>query len=146
VTARFAFAADPRALADLLQAPSDIRDLALLQLDELVTGTLQGSKLTGDLAGYRKVRVDHRAEWRIVYQLRPAPAACGHTTEIYLLAVRRRADNDVYDTVAARLGIDHRPVSALAHAARARSPQRTVAHLTPVDVPSAPQLVHGHLR
>ncbi|MFI8105141.1 type II toxin-antitoxin system RelE/ParE family toxin [Streptomyces sp. NPDC086023] len=114
---------DPRAWNDLLAAPSDIRDLALAQLQDVVNARLFGGKLTGDLAGLRKLYVDHRAAWRIVYAQRPAPAGSAFRTEIHVVAVRPRDRHDVYNTAAARLGIKRRPVSALTHAARARSPQ-----------------------
>lgn len=119
----FGLSFDPRALTDLLQAPGDIRDLALAQLQDVVNARLFGGKLTGDLAGLRKVYVDRQCAWRIVYAQRPAPANSAHRTEIHVVAVRARARHDVYNTAAARLGIKRRPVSALTHAARARSPQ-----------------------
>jgi hypothetical protein len=137
---RFGFAADPRALTDLMQAPAEIRDQALLQLQDVVNGSMHGAKLTGDLNGYRKIYVDLKAEWRIVYAQRPAPAQSAHPQEIYLVAVRPKARNNIYDTVAARLGIDRRPVSALTHAARARSPQ-SAAHRPPALAVSVPQPV-----
>ncbi|WP_406401931.1 hypothetical protein [Streptomyces uncialis] len=119
----FGLSFDPRALADLLAAPGDIRDLALAQLQDVVTAQLFGGKLTGDLDGLRKLYVDHRAEWRILYAQRPAPPASAHRTEIHVVAVRPRARQDAYDTARARLGIARRPLSALAHAARSRPPQ-----------------------
>ncbi|KOT79118.1 hypothetical protein ADK70_31910 [Streptomyces rimosus subsp. pseudoverticillatus] len=124
---RHALSFDPRALTDLLEAPTDVRGLALEHLQETVNGDMQGGKLTGDLSGLRKLYLDQRAEWRLVYCQRPAPATSQHTTEIHVIAVRPRADFDVYDTVAARLGMERRPMSALAHAARARSPQLTAS-------------------
>lgn len=114
---------DPRALTDLLQAPVDIRDLALAQLQDIVNARLSGTKLTRDLAGCRKVYVDHRNAWRIVYAQRPAPATSTHTTEIHVVAVRPREAHDVYDAARARLGIRRRPLSERTHAARTRSPQ-----------------------
>ncbi|MGW6454372.1 hypothetical protein ACWF94_00335 [Streptomyces sp. NPDC055078] len=119
----FGLSFDPRALTDLLTAPGDIRDLALAQLQDVVTAQLFGGKLTGDLAGFRKLYVDHRAEWRIVYAQRPAPPTSAHRTEIHVVAVRPRARQNAYDTARARLGITRRPMSALTHAARTRSPQ-----------------------
>ncbi|MEU5898695.1 hypothetical protein [Streptomyces venezuelae] len=114
---------DPRALTDLLQAPVDIRDLALAQLQDIVNARLSGTKLTRDLAGCRKVYVDHRNAWRIVYAQRPAPANATHTTEIHVVAVRPREAHDVYDAARTRLGIRRRPLSERTHAARTRSPQ-----------------------
>ncbi|MEV7955266.1 hypothetical protein [Streptomyces sp. NPDC088141] len=114
---------DPRALTDLLQAPGDIRDLALAQLKDIVNADLAGTKLTGDLIGCRKVYVDSRNAWRIVYAQRPAPSHSDYPTEIHVVAVRPRARHDVYATAAARLGMARQPASALTHAARTRSPQ-----------------------
>ncbi|GLW04251.1 MULTISPECIES: type II toxin-antitoxin system RelE family toxin [Streptomyces] len=119
----FGLSFDPRALNDLLAAPGDIRDLALAQLQDVVNANLFGGKLTGDLAGLRKLYVDRHAAWRTVYAQRPAPAGSAHRTEIHVVAIRPRDRHDVYNTAAARLGIKRRPVSALTHAARARSPQ-----------------------
>ncbi|TFI21306.1 hypothetical protein [Streptomyces sp. 4R-3d] len=120
----FGLSFDPRALTDLLQAPVDIRDLALAQLQDVVNAELFGRKLTGDLSGYRKLTVDYRNRWRLVYALRPAPAAAVHRRmEIHVVAVRPRAGNDVYDEVGRRLGMVRRPLSARTHAVRSRPPQ-----------------------
>ncbi|TXL84204.1 hypothetical protein [Streptomyces sp. IB2014 016-6] len=119
----FGLSFDPRALTDLLQAPGDIRDLALAQLQDVVHAELVGRKLTGDLSGYRKLGLDYRNQWRLVYALRPAPAAAAHRMEIRVVAVRPRAGNDVYDTVGRRLGMARRPLSARTHAARSAPPQ-----------------------
>ena len=119
----FGLSFDPRALTDLLQAPSDIRDLTLAYLQEVVNAERFGIKLTGDLEGYRKLFVDSRKEWRVVYGVRPAPPASAHRNDIHVVAVRPRARNDVYDTVGQRLGMTRRPLSARTHAARSRSPQ-----------------------
>ncbi|WP_329025799.1 hypothetical protein [Streptomyces sp. NBC_00690] len=119
----FGLSFDPRALTDLLAAPGDIRDLALAQLQDVVTAQVFGGKLVGDLAGFRKLYVDHRAAWRVVYAQRPAPPGSAHRAEIHVVAVRPRARQDAYDTARARLGVTRRPMSALAHAARTRSPQ-----------------------
>ncbi|MGW0711728.1 hypothetical protein ACWD4G_38220 [Streptomyces sp. NPDC002643] len=132
----FGLSFDPRALTDLLQAPGDIRDLALAQLQDVVTARLFGAKLTRDLAGCRKVYVDHRNAWRIVYAQRPAPATSTYTTEIHVVAVRPREAHDVYDTARARLGITRRPLGERTHAARTRSPQLGVR--PPVPKPGPP--------
>ena len=121
----FGLSFDPRALADLLQAPSDIRDLTLAYLQEVVNAERFGLRLTGDLEGYRKLFVDARKDWRLVYGVRPVPAASLYQREIYVVAVRPRAGNDVYDEVGHRLGMSRRPLSARTHAARSRSPQLT---------------------
>ncbi|OEV04040.1 hypothetical protein AN219_37420 [Streptomyces nanshensis] len=131
---------DPRALSDLLQAPGDIRDLALSHLQDVVAGEVHGSKLTGDLSGYRKLLIDRLAQYRLVYAQRPAPTGGTHPTEIHVMALRPRADHDVYDTVAARLGMNHRPVSAATHAARARSPQLDAQRPVPKPAPPAPRI------
>ncbi|MFF0740571.1 hypothetical protein ACFYVL_09230 [Streptomyces sp. NPDC004111] len=133
----FSLSFDPRALTDLLQAPGDIRDLALAQLQDVVNADLFGRKLTGDLNGYRKVVVDARRAWRIVYAVRPAPPASAQYKEVHVVAVRPRAGNDVYDTVGHRLGLPRRPLSARTHAARSRSPQITAAP-APGLPPAAP--------
>ncbi|MCA1223403.1 hypothetical protein [Streptomyces sp. 8L] len=132
----FGLSFDPRALGDLLQAPSDIRDLALAYLQEVVTAQRFGLRLDGDLEGYRKLVVDSRKEWRLVYGVRPAPAPCAHPKEIHVVAVRPRAGNDVYDEVGRRLGMSRRPLSARTHAARSRSPQ--LASRTPAPRPGPP--------
>lgn len=135
----FGLSIDPRALTDLLQAPGDIRDLALAQLQDIVNARLFGAKLTRDLAGCRKVYVDHRNAWRIVYAQRPAPANSTHTTEIHVVAVRPREAHDVYDTARARLGIRRRPLGERTHAARTRSPQ--LGTRPPVPKPGPPPYV-----
>ncbi|GAU70728.1 hypothetical protein SSP35_22_00310 [Streptomyces sp. NBRC 110611] len=129
----FGLSFDPRALTDLLQAPSDIRDLTLAYLQDVVNAERFGLKLTGDLAGYRKLLVDRRKEWRVVYGVRPAPETSAYRREIHVVAVRPRAGNDVYDTVGRRLGMARRPLSARTHAARSRSPQLITR--TPVPRP-----------
>ncbi|MEU7117935.1 hypothetical protein [Streptomyces zaomyceticus] len=130
----FGLSFDPRALTDLLQAPGDIRDLALAQLQDVVNAQLFGTKLTGDLSGYRKLLVDSRKEWRVVYAVRPAPSTAQHPSEVHVVAVRPRARNDIYDTVGHRLGMVRRPLSAQTHASRSRSPQ--LATRGPVRLPA----------
>ncbi|WP_330434562.1 hypothetical protein OIC43_09385 [Streptomyces sp. NBC_00825] len=119
----FGLSFDPRALTDLLQAPGDIRDLTLAYLQEVVNAERFGTRLDGDLEGYRKLFVDSRKEWRVVYGVRPAPETSVHRREIHVVAVRPRAGNQVYDEVGRRLGMSRRPLSARTHAARSRSPQ-----------------------
>jgi hypothetical protein len=79
--AAFGFAADPRALEDLRNAPEQIRELALLHLQDLVHGEQRGARLgrrSGvDLTGCRRLYVDPLATWRVVYPARPAPAGEG---------------------------------------------------------------------
>ncbi|MGW0708990.1 hypothetical protein ACWD4G_24080 [Streptomyces sp. NPDC002643] len=141
----FGLSFDPRALTDLLQAPGDIRDLTLAYLQDVVNAERFGIKLTGDLEGYRKLFVDSRKEWRVVYAVRPAPPTSVHRNDIHVVAVRPRAGNDVYDTVGQRLGMARRPLSARTHAARSRSPQLTARGPVPKPgpLPSAmPGLPH----
>lgn len=131
----FGLSFDPRALTDLLQAPSDIRDLTLAYLQEVVNAQRFGLRLTGDLEGYRKLFVDSRKDWRVVYGVRPAPAESTHQREIHVVAVRPRAGNDVYDEVGRRLGMTRRPLSARTHAARSRSPQLAARSPAPRPAP-----------
>ncbi|MEU9445825.1 hypothetical protein AB0D42_34120 [Streptomyces sp. NPDC048304] len=131
----FGLSFDPRALTDLLQAPSDIRDLTLAYLQEVVNAERFGLRLTGDLEGYRKLFVDARKDWRVVYGIRPAPASSAHRREIHVVAVRPRAGNDVYDEVGRRLGMVRRPLSARTHAARSRSPQLATRSPVPRSAP-----------
>ncbi|WP_149182652.1 hypothetical protein [Streptomyces sp. TRM49041] len=131
----FGLSFDPRALTDLLQAPSDIRDLTLAYLQEVVNAQRFGLRLTGDLEGYRKLFVDSRKDWRVVYGVRPAPAESTHQREIHVVAVRPRAGNDVYDEVGRRLGMNRRPLSARTHAARSRSPQLATRSPAPRPAP-----------
>ncbi|MFJ6574031.1 hypothetical protein ACIQNU_42210 [Streptomyces sp. NPDC091292] len=131
----FGLSFDPRALTDLLQAPSHIRDITLSYLQEVVNAERFGLRLTGDLEGYRKLFVDSRKDWRVVYGLRPAPDTSAHRQDIHVIAIRPRADNDVYDEVGRRLGMTRRPLPARTHAARSRSPQLTAHGATPRPVP-----------
>ncbi|MEE4544001.1 hypothetical protein V2S66_18745 [Streptomyces sp. V4-01] len=133
---RFGLAVDPRVVDDLLLAPPEICTAALECLSTVLGGEVQGEELGGTLLGFRSVALDPR--WRLVYELRPAPVAQQHAREVFIAAVRPRARFDVYTAVASRLGLDRQPLSALAHAARARSPQVTTTprpHLVPL--PSA---------
>ncbi|MFC8708892.1 MULTISPECIES: hypothetical protein [unclassified Streptomyces] len=132
----FGLSFDPRALTDLLQAPGDIRDLALAYLQEVVNARRFGPRLDGDLEGYRKIIVDSRRNWRVVYGVRPAPAGSAHQREIHVVAVRPRSGNNVYDEVGRRLGMTRRPLSARTHAARSRSPQ--LAGRSRVPLPGPP--------
>ncbi|MFD3910042.1 hypothetical protein [Streptomyces sp. NPDC058603] len=138
--AAFGLSFDPRALTDLLQAPSDIRDLTLAYLQEVVNAERFGLRLTGDLEGYRKLFVDSRKDWRVVYGVRSAPETSTHRREIHVVAVRPRAGNDVYDEVGRRLGISRRPLSARTHAARSRSPQLTTRSPAPRPGPPLPAI------
>jgi hypothetical protein len=136
----FALSFDPRALTDLVRAPSDIRDQALAQVQQLVAGELAGPELTRELAGCRKLYVGSRATWRIVYAQRPAPEGSVHHTEIHVIAVRPRSGNDVYRTARARLRIA-RSASAFTHASRSRSPQLRAGR--PAAKPGPPRTAAG---
>ncbi|MGJ5804965.1 hypothetical protein ACSCB1_38600 [Streptomyces europaeiscabiei] len=128
--ARFAFAAHPDAIADLRELPDDIRDLALLELQNLVHGSDDCLPLTGRLAGFHKVYVDPAVSYRMVIQFRPAPHTSTHKREIYLVAAGAREDYAVYRTAQHRTNrtdlnqpADTDPAAeARVQAARSRSP------------------------
>jgi hypothetical protein len=142
---RFGLAVDPRVVDDLRLAPAEIRSAVLECLSTVLRGDAQGYELAGALAGCRSVALDPR--WRLVYRLRAAPAVQQHAREVFVAAIRPRARYDVYTAVASRLGLDRQPLSALAHAARARSPQ-VAATSGPrlVPLPSTPALAKGTTR
>ncbi|MER5844491.1 hypothetical protein ABT099_30230 [Streptomyces prasinus] len=142
--AAFGLIFDPRALTDLVRAPGDIRDLTLVYLQEVVNTERFGTRPTGYLEGYRKLFVDSRKEWRVVYGIRPALEMSAHRREIHIVAVRPRTGNDVYDTVGKHLGMNRRPLSARTHAARSRSPQLTTRGPLPKPGP-LPSAMHGLL-
>ncbi|AXI89636.1 hypothetical protein SAM9427_30685 [Streptomyces sp. ETH9427] len=102
--ARFAFAAHPDAIADLRQLPDGIRDLALLELQNLVHGSDDCLPLKGRLAGFHKVYVDPSVAYRMVIQFRPAPPTSTHRREIYLVAAGSRKDYAVYRAAHLRTG------------------------------------------
>ncbi|MFE7317619.1 hypothetical protein ACFU7T_31620 [Streptomyces sp. NPDC057555] len=125
--ARFAFAAHPDAIADLRELPDDIRDLALLELQNLVHGSDDCLPLKGRLAGYHKVYVDPAVSYRMVIQFRPAPPTSTHKREIYLVAAGTRKDYAVYRAAHLRTGPRQdieadSAAEAREHAARSRSP------------------------
>ncbi|MDX3854915.1 hypothetical protein [Streptomyces sp. AK02-01A] len=119
----FGLSFDPRALTDLLQAPGDVRHLALGRLQDLVNADLSGDRLTGELDGHRALDVGARTEWRLLYGHRPAPPASAYDTDIHVIAVRPGSGRNEHDAARIRLARTLRPTSALAYAARARSPQ-----------------------
>lgn len=104
---RYGFAAHPDAIDDLAELPNDILDLTVLGLQQLVHGTQRGQRLDDRLGphldGARKLYVDPRVAWRVVYREQPAPPGSAHPTEIFLIAVGPRRDSAVYTTAAARL-------------------------------------------
>lgn len=141
----FSLSFDPRALTDLLQAPGDIRDLALAQLQDVVNARLFGGELADELTGCRKLYVDHRKAWRTVYIQRPTPANLTHRAEIHVVAVRPRDKQDVYKAARARLGIPQPPAEKRpppAHTRRARlDAHRPIPRPAP---PLRPAPVHPH--
>ncbi|MFZ4134409.1 hypothetical protein [Streptomyces koyangensis] len=102
--ARFAFAAHPDAIADIRELPSDIRNLALLELQNLVHGSDDCLPLKGRLAGFHKVYVDPEVSYRLVIQFRQAPPTSTHKREIYLVAAGSRKDYAVYRAAHLRTG------------------------------------------
>ncbi|WP_370410850.1 hypothetical protein [Streptomyces fradiae] len=138
--ARFAFAAHPDAISDLRELPDEIRDLALLELQNLVHGSDDCLPLKGRLAGYHKVYVDPSVAYRMVIQFRPAPPTSTHTREIYLVAAGSRHDYAVYRAAHQRTGPQQgveadSAAEARIRAARSRSP---LASDRPVTGPTAP--------
>ncbi|MER5972255.1 hypothetical protein ABT112_21365 [Streptomyces sp. NPDC002055] len=124
--ARFAFAAHPDAIADLRELPDEIRDLALLELQNLVHGSDDCLPLKGRLAGFHKVYVDPTVSYRMVIQFRAAPPTSDHKREVYLVAAGSRQDYAVYRSAHLRTGQqqDTETVSATearVQAARSRS-------------------------
>ncbi|MGW2657399.1 hypothetical protein ACWC1D_27535 [Streptomyces sp. NPDC001478] len=146
-SARFAFAAHPDAIQDLCDLPELIRDLALLELQNLVHGSQDCLPLKGRLAGYHKVYVDPSVSYRMVIQFRPAPATSVHQREIYLVSAGSRKDYAVYRTAQLRTGAVQDAASVTAaearvRAARSRSPHAGVEPAAasarpPAQVPAA---------
>ncbi|MGW8690195.1 hypothetical protein ACWGNY_16405 [[Kitasatospora] papulosa] len=102
--ARFTFTAHPDAIADLRELPDGIRDLALLELQNLVHGSDDCLPLKGRLAGFHKVYVDPSVAYRMVIQFRPAPLTSTHKREIYLVAAGSRKEYAVYRAAHLRTG------------------------------------------
>lgn len=130
--ARFAFAAHPDAIEDLRVLPDSIRDLALLELQNLVHGSDDCMPLKGSLAGFHKVYVDPKVQFRLVIQFRPAPPTSAHRREVYLVAAGSRKGYEVYDTAEQRTGrrdLESTPAPDLrVQAARSRSPHASERH------------------
>ncbi|MFB7776298.1 hypothetical protein [Streptomyces bauhiniae] len=140
--ARFAFAAHPDAIADLRELPDEIRDLALLELQNLVHGSDDCLPLKGRLAGFHKVYVDPSVAYRMVIQFRPAPPTSTHKREIYLVAAGNRADYAVYRAAHLRTGPQQHvqtngATDARVQAARSRS-SLSVDRTTTGPPPPAP--------
>jgi hypothetical protein len=150
--ARFAFAAHPDAIADLRQLPESVRDLALLELQNLVHGSGDCLPLDGRLASFHKVYVDPAVAYRMVIQFRDAPASSTHDREIYLVSAGPRQNYEVYRIAQQRTNrtaLDDRPATepgaeARVRAARARSPQATAATASPQ--PATPAIAASTVR
>ncbi|MFE5733538.1 hypothetical protein ACFQ7A_21855 [Streptomyces sp. NPDC056528] len=144
--ARFAFAAHPDAIADLRELSDNIRDLALLELQNLVHGSNDCLPLQGRLAGYHKVYVDPSVAYRMVIQFRQAPPSSTHKREVYLVAAGSRHDYAVYRAAHQRTGPQQgleadSAAEARVRAARSRSalaPDRTAAGPTTPAPAAAP--------
>ncbi|MFJ3901536.1 hypothetical protein [Streptomyces sp. NPDC090025] len=135
--ARFAFAAHPDAIADLRELPDNIRDLALLELQNLVHGSDDCLPLKGRLAGYHKVYVDPSVSYRLVIQFRPAPPTSNHNREIYLVAAGSRKDYAVYRTAHLRTAPTQNAEAASAAEARVQA-ARYRSSLTAGRPPATP--------
>ncbi|WP_033223534.1 hypothetical protein [Streptomyces virginiae] len=142
--ARFAFAAHPDAIADLRELPDEMRDLALLELQNLVHGSDDCLPLKGRLAGFHKVYVDPSVAYRLVIQFRPAPPTSNHKREIYLVAAGSRKDYAVYRTAHLRTAPQQITETASADETRvqaARSRSSLTAGRPTAAVPAAPPTV-----
>lgn len=138
--ARFAFAAHPDAIGDLRELPDEIRDLALLELQNLVHGSDDCLPLKGRLAGFHKVYVDPSVSYRLVIQFRPAPPTSTHKREVYLVAAGSRKDYAVYRSAHLRTApqqITETPSAAEARVQAARS-RSSLAAGRPAASPAAP--------
>ncbi|MFF2503571.1 hypothetical protein ACFVTY_09375 [Streptomyces sp. NPDC058067] len=138
--ARFAFAAHPDAMTDLRELPDEIRDLALLELQNLVQGSDDCLPLKGRLADFHKVYVDPSVAYRMVIQFRPAPPTSTHKREIYLVAAGSRKDYAVYRSAHLRAGPQQVTETASVAEARVRA-ARSRSSLTagrPTASPTAP--------
>lgn len=136
------FSAHPEALADLLDAPADVRDLALEYLDRLLRAEVRGPLLDQqgdrDLRGARKLYLDERNAYRLVYTEQRAPGNPRRLLGIHLVAVGRRYNIEVYKTAAERLkqgaaqevprpGMPARFQAALASSVSRPSPAQAIA-------------------
>ncbi|QKW53591.1 hypothetical protein [Streptomyces buecherae] len=121
--ARFAFAAHPDAIADLRALPDRIRDLALLELQNLVHGSNDCLPLKGRLAGFHKVYVDPAVSYRMVIQFRPAPPSSTHDREVYLVAAGSRKDYAVYHSAQLRTAPEQADARSTAAEVRVRAAQ-----------------------
>ncbi|MBT2491987.1 hypothetical protein J7E96_26365 [Streptomyces sp. ISL-96] len=138
--ARFAFAAHPDAIADLRELHDEIRDLALLELQNLVHGSDDCLPLKGRLARFHKVYVDPSVSYRLVIQFRPAPPTSNHKREVYLVAAGSRNDYAVYRTAHLRTAPQQITETASADEARVQAARSrsSLAAGRPTASPAAP--------
>ncbi|MEV0420410.1 hypothetical protein [Streptosporangium canum] len=102
----------PEVHDDLKNLPTHrLQKIAILRIQNLVYGDERGTELMGtadpDLTGCRRLYFDEiprLARWRIVYRELPA-ARPGALPVIQVLAVGPRAQMDVYERAALRLGL-----------------------------------------
>ncbi|MGA5704539.1 hypothetical protein [Peterkaempfera bronchialis] len=127
------FSAHPEALADLLDAPADVRDLALEYLDRLLRAEVRGPLLDQqgdrDLRGARKLYLDDRNAFRLVYTEQRAPHNPRRLLGIHLVAVGRRYNIEVYKTAAERLQAERPNQAAAQEVPRPGIPARFQAAL-----------------
>ncbi|MFD9592519.1 hypothetical protein ACFWA9_07125 [Kitasatospora sp. NPDC059973] len=127
------FSAHPEALADLLDAPADVRDLALEYLDRLLRAEVRGPLLDQqgdrDLRDARKLYLDDRNAYRLVYTEHRAPNNPRRLLGIHLVAVGRRFNIAVYKTAAERLQAERLKQAAAQEAPRSGMPARFQAAL-----------------
>jgi hypothetical protein len=146
--ARYGFAAHPDALRELRDLPPDVRDRALLALQDLVHGHRGTQRLTGALDGYHKAYIsgaNGRPSWRMVLEYRDAPPGASHPREVYLVAAGPREGYAVYAAAQRRTHRDHlvqQPgddpaARARLQAARARSPHAPAMPAAPALPPPA---------
>ena len=127
------FSAHPEALADLLDAPADVRDLALEYLDRLLRAEVRGPLLDQqgdrDLRGARKLYLDERNAYRLVYTEQRAPHNPRRLLGIHLVAVGQRFNIQVYKTAAERMQAERLKQAAAQEAPRPGMPARFQAAL-----------------
>jgi hypothetical protein len=140
VRAAYAFTCHPDALSDLRWLPAEILTRALRDLQRAVRGEAgMLHPLDGVLAGLHKIYLDPAAEWRLVVQIRPAPADSPQDQELFLVAAGPRQIYTVYRDAQLRLRRDNprdRPTEMQAALARARSPRALRLQRT-ADAPPA---------
>jgi mRNA interferase RelE/StbE len=134
---RLGFALLPEALLDLERLPPTVRRHAIGLLYEVAMGRVRGLPLDDRddlrLAGCRKLYLDHRADWRLVYQeTTPASGTLG-AHGVVVVAVGAKAGLAVYRDAAARL--DFRRDAEARHRAAVRAAALRV-RATPPALPT----------